>query len=357
MQVRRLRRAFGAGLLGAASVFASIGRQQCKTIAMASNPVFRFGVIADVQYADVDDAWNFRRTQARRYRGTLLALRRALDDWNRGPPLKFIADLGDIIDQQCESNNDSERALALVLQEWSTVKVPVTRLIGNHELYNFNRTQMAELIPGITPFFRSFQAAPGWKVVVLDPYNLNVIERGGGQTVEEGLSYLSQYNPNDLRAPRGSIDLSVGLVGLNKRFLPMGGAIRPAQLSWLKAELETAVASRQRTIMLSHLPFCPQSAVPSALLWNYDEVLEVLQDVEKGAVPLVLSGHDHAGGYSFDDSTLTHHVVLESPLNSPSDNPLAHGTVEVFHDKIVIAGQGILTSRQLELSPASRAAL
>lgn len=80
-------------------------------------PILRFGAVADVQYADVDDAWNFRKTQKRRYRGALEALRAAIEDWTQGPRLDFIADLGDMIDQQCESNQNSGICVDRVLQE------------------------------------------------------------------------------------------------------------------------------------------------------------------------------------------------------------------------------------------------
>jgi len=36
-------------------------------------------------------------------------------------------------------------------------------------------------------------------------------------------------------------------------------------------------------------------------------------------VALVLSGHDHQGGYAFDAATGTHHVTLQSPLNRGND--------------------------------------
>ena len=60
---------------------------------------------------------------------------------------------------------------------------------------------------------------------MLDSYDLNIVERGGGKSLEDAFSYLSQRNPNDLHAPRGSVDLAVGLDGMEKRFLPMGGGI------------------------------------------------------------------------------------------------------------------------------------
>ena len=118
---------------------------------------FRFGAISDVQFSDVEDGWNFGGTQRRRYRGTLESLHSAVSDWSfQGRDIAFVADLGDIIDQQCETNGNSCEALARVLSEWELLEVPIVRLVGNHELYNFNRAQCAELIPGITPFLPQF---------------------------------------------------------------------------------------------------------------------------------------------------------------------------------------------------------
>lgn len=46
-------------------------------------PVFSFGAIADVQYADLDDGWNYNKTYRRYYRAALLKLKRAVDVWIR----------------------------------------------------------------------------------------------------------------------------------------------------------------------------------------------------------------------------------------------------------------------------------
>ena len=46
--------------------------------------------------------------------------------------------------------------------------------MGNHDLYNFDRQKLARLL-GTAPEgreFYSFKPAPGWKVVVLDPYQV-----------------------------------------------------------------------------------------------------------------------------------------------------------------------------------------
>ena len=44
-------------------------------------------------------------------------------------------------------------------------------------------------------------------------------------------------------------------------------------------------------------------------------------------------------------------VTLPSPLNAPEDQPTAHGVVELWDDKIVIQGRGILKSRELPVTP------
>lgn len=318
----------------------------------AASPLLRFGAIADVQYADVDDAWNFKQTQRRRYRGALDCLRNAVGAWSaQDPPLDFVLDLGDIIDQLCESSGDSRRALDLVLAEFARVPVTVYHVVGNHELYNFSRGECAALIPNITPWYRSVRIAAGWRMVVLDAYDINAIERGVSETIEEGIAYLSRHNPNDLRAPRGSVDVSMGLDGAQRRFLPMGGAFRREQLRWLEAELREMRAAGERAIVLTHVPVMPEATVYGALVWNFDEALEALRSPSCGTVALVLAGHFHDGGYAFDAAAGTHHVTLPSPLHSSPEDPRAHCVVEVFEDRLEILGAGLVPSRSLALAP------
>lgn len=45
------------------------------------NKLFSFGAIADVQYANIADGWNWDETRRRYFRGGLVQLRRAVDVW------------------------------------------------------------------------------------------------------------------------------------------------------------------------------------------------------------------------------------------------------------------------------------
>ena len=69
--------------------------------AAADELLFRFGVIADIQYCDCKTAGNFAGTEQRNYRGALAQVKRAVGQWNAlSPRPLFVAQLGDLIDGQ-----------------------------------------------------------------------------------------------------------------------------------------------------------------------------------------------------------------------------------------------------------------
>ena len=85
------------------------------------------------------------------------------------------------------------------------------------------------------------------------------------------------------------------------------------------------------------------------------EVLSVLHDAGKGGhagkgvVALVLSGHDHDGGFAVDAHGLPH-LTLPSPMETPLPGAaLAHATLHFFADRIVVAGRGRISTRVLDL--------
>ena len=65
----------------------------------------------------------------------------------RKKPLLYIAQLGDLIDgQNNKLKGESDRTVSLAIQELQRVAplCPSINLIGNHELYNFNRKQLTK---------------------------------------------------------------------------------------------------------------------------------------------------------------------------------------------------------------------
>ena len=135
--------------------------------------------IADVQWADAEDGYNYDRTVARRYRGAFRTLQRAVEWWKStaAPPLAFVAQLGDLIDGINANLGQSESSLEAALVELRRAPAPAVNIVGNHELYNFDRSQLAQaawLKHGDREFY-SFAPCDGWRVVVLDPYQLALI--------------------------------------------------------------------------------------------------------------------------------------------------------------------------------------
>lgn len=182
-------------------------------------PLFSFGVIADVQYADIDDGHNFLRTRKRYYRSSIQLLRKALDSWSKAAVKPdFILQLGDIIDGFNRRHDVSEQALGLVLKEFSSSPAKVHHVWGNHEFYNFDRTRLlnSELNSrphaeqslsesGTDIYAYHFCPHPGFLFVILDAYDLSVIGRDEStEQYKEAMQILREHNDNeDLNQPAG----------------------------------------------------------------------------------------------------------------------------------------------------------
>lgn len=182
-------------------------------------PLFSFGVIADVQYADIDDGHNFLRTRKRYYRTSVLLLRKALKSWSAAAVKPdFVLQLGDIIDGFNRRHDASERSLEVVLREFSSCPASVHHVWGNHEFYNFSRTRLLSSALNSRPdaerslsesgtdiYAYRFSPHPGFSFIVLDAYDLSVLGREeSSEQYKEAMLLLRQHNDNeDLNQPAG----------------------------------------------------------------------------------------------------------------------------------------------------------
>lgn len=124
------------------------------------------------------------------------------------------------------------------------------------------------------------------------------------------------------------------------------GAVGKQQLTWLDDVLRESTKRMQKAIICCHLPLHPGASSPEALLWNYDEVLEVVH--RYNCVKACLAGHDHKGGHSVDSSGI-HHRVLEAALECPPGTD-AYGHVDVYDDKLTILGTDRMESMEMVFS-------
>jgi len=78
----------------AAATNITLGSKTCAAKAGAgAAPVFRFGVIADIQYAPIENATNFAGSETRNYRGAADEAAAAVEYWNemQSPDIAFVA--------------------------------------------------------------------------------------------------------------------------------------------------------------------------------------------------------------------------------------------------------------------------
>ncbi|XP_075034234.1 manganese-dependent ADP-ribose/CDP-alcohol diphosphatase [Mixophyes fleayi] len=316
----------------------------------ASNPLFTFGIIADIQYANIDDGYNYVKTKMRYYRNSLSQLRNATEGWaSETIEPTFILQLGDIIDGYNVQNKSSETSLAKVLTEIEKLKIPVHHIWGNHEFYNFSRKRLLEsklnsmrikdtltTSPENLHHLESFYAYhfspfPKFRLLLIDSYDLSVIGRDpSSHKYVKSLKLLKQKNPNE--DMNSSEDLA------EPYFVQFNGGISTTQLKWINSVLETSDKSNEKVMVAGHLPIHPDSTEPMCLTWNYEEILAVLQ--AHPCVVAYMSGHDHSGGYC-QDSCGMHHITFNGIIETPPDSR-AFGTMCIYEDKMVLRGTGLV---------------
>ena len=338
--------------------------------------LFSFGLISDIQYADINDRQNYLKTKWRRYRNALVSLQQAVAHWKgaKWSP-SFIVQLGDIIDgfnssqvdMDDSKRNFSKEALDAVMKEFSKLprEIPVLHNVGNHELYNFPREELARSVlhpfnscssasylsthqnhptaseKETKPFYFSFTPHPKFCFIYLDSYDISILGSDPNTPqYKQGLTWLRKYNKNaDLHSPDG-------LTGLDRRFVKFNGAIGSAQLSWLQTTLKRAEEQDQKAVIFSHVPIYPKNVDHMTILWNYQDVLEVLW--QSPCVVACFHGHTHEYSYAMDKNGI-HHYVFDAVIEAPLDSN-AFATLHVKDDSIVIEGFGIIESQVLKFS-------
>ena len=338
-------------------------------------PLLRFGVIADVQYADNDDkqAW-YNPTKTRFYRNSLKQVRKAFEYWesfgrsnddvndnnddnvNDHCPISFILQLGDIIDALSKtkcSHSAIDRTLNCFLDN---TKMPTFHTVGNHELYNFNRTELCHLFDKYlfhhnvhenlnilhpkemndskTLFYR-FKPRPGIKFISLDTYDISVLgyDRNHPKYQIAANILRSYHHCDDLNVWDSDKNLKNDM---DKRFQSSNGGLSFEQLQWLDNELIESDMLNEMVIVFGHVGLHPKSCGWDSILWNYDQVIDCFN--QHNSVIAYFNGHAHNSGYTYDNNI--HYIVLHGIIETPPDNE-AFTTVTIYNDHMLIDGMGV----------------
>ena len=253
-----------APLAPLASRAVAFGARPASASASASTPLFSFGVVADVQYADKNTAG------ARHYRDSLAKLKSCLGFWNAAS-LDFVIQLGDLVDTGGLPTLDKTYAA------YARARAKAYSVLGNHD-FVAPRDQVIRALrmPSAYYSFRSH----GWRFIVLDGMNVSI---DGG---------WSKNDPHFLEGQKINTALEQAGSPIAGEW---NGAVGGEQRRWLAGELAEATAKREKVVVFCHIPTLPGSCRPDLLLWDHDEVVKLLD-----SCPTLVSymcGHDHHGGY------------------------------------------------------------
>ena len=329
---------------------------QCK-------PILTMGLLADIQYAPIDDGHSYSGTP-RYYRNALQVTRHAAQHF-QDAPVDLCVHLGDICDGKCAQDlqavDDVLEALAVYQHG------PMLHIYGNHCLYNMDRpTLQTKLgIPFVQEpcgdwvgyYARTLTTNNNnpqhvWRGIVLDSYDVALLQRcpKNSSKRKQAVEVLQRHNSANYE--NGDENSPEGLEGVQQRFVAFNGGIGEIQLQWLRDELQTARQNQQRVLILSHQPILPDSDNHVCLMWNYEQVLQILRDY-KDVVGASFCGHAHEGGYLRDPESGIHFRILEAVLENPHPHH-TYAMVDFYSDRLHLRGFGNCESAVYSLDHLSQ---
>jgi predicted phosphodiesterase len=276
---------------------------------LQGEPLFSFGVVADVQHADIDNSGT------RHYRSSPAKLSEAVAVFNR-QGVDYVISLGDFI-------NDKLEGYETLNSITSKLESPLYHVAGNHD-FNLKESGADATLRymNLKRLHYSF-AKEGWRFVVLNGNDLSVYaNRSGSKQYKEAEAMIAEMKARKL--PNAQT---------------WNGAIGRNQLRWLEKELKQARKKQERVILACHFPLVTQKK--GELLLNSDEVLGLIQKYP--GVFAYLNGHGHTSQHNREGGV--HHVMFRGMVEM-DDN--AFSILKVYPDRIEMEGFGKEQGRVLK---------
>jgi len=283
-----------------------------------TKPLFSFGVITDIQYANKPLVEGRQRYE----KDAIVKLRSCVQHWNHyhtnTTPLTCIVNLGDIIDghEGEQAVEKDQEDLDLVLDAFSTLSVPRYDVLGNHCVWNLGCEYTTKKL-GMPNRFYDLQIWAGWRFVFLDGTDLSLMK--DSHSMDEAKEYYKLHSHRMLEDWNG---------GFSKK-----------QIAWLKQVFANAKQNKEKLILCSHWPLLNMWAPEfnSSLLWNADEVLSLL---DPEVVYMFMSGHMHDNGYALHNGV--HHLTMGAVVTTP-EGMQAHAVVHVGETAVEVEGFGVVS--------------
>lgn len=296
------------GVAALASPLAGFSHMEAQA---APKSPFRFGVIADPQFAPVPNTYGVK---TRFYSNSVWKLTEAIEKLNN-EELEFVITLGDMIDRYWESFQH-------VLPLYDDLKHEKLFLLGNHD-FNVPNEYLRSVVRtvGMPATYYDFTKG-GYRFIVLDGNEISLFAPPEG-------------DPRRTLAAKRFAELK-SIKAKNAQ--TFNGSLSDTQFAWLQRKIHEAVAANQKIIIFNHYPVFPEHSLN---MWDSERIVKLVCDTPN--VVAYFNGHNHAGNYGQTGGK--HFLTFRGMVETPTDT--AYAIVEVFTDWLEVKGFGIQESRTL----------
>lgn len=275
----------------------------------ASEPLFRFGIIADVQYADRENH------NTRHYRASIPKLAESVQVFNR-EKVKFVLSLGDFINEDFKSFDTLNTITA-------ALKMPLHHVLGNHD-FSIEANKKGELLKklNLKKDYYSFKKK-NWRFIILNGDDISMIgnEEGSGKYKQAEIIFNKLKDAGEPNAK------------------PWNGTLSAEQLKWMQNELKQAARKNQQVIVVCHFPLYPDRSPHT--LWNTTEIRSLIESYPN--VKAYFNGHTHESQF-FSEGKVNY--VSFRGMVEKAENAFA--IVSVYKDRLEIKGYGAEEDRVLK---------
>ncbi len=269
------------------------------------NGLLRFGIITDIHYGNGD-----RAVEKKDLHG-------CFEFWeNNGSA--FAVQLGDLIDGKGPEAEENLESATAVLREYPG---PLYHVAGNHCLGAPLDRYLAET--GLASPYYTF-STNGIRFIVLHGMDINP-ESKPESAPDKARKNLLNHDP--------WANLYCGAIG-------------EKQIHWLEQQLDEARESGERVIIFCHFPLLKETSdEPHGLLWNHDEVTELLRRYDN--IIACFTGHLHRSAY-FKRYGI--HFITMAPFLKRNEPPYySCGMIELDNALLTIYDQNLNELHKLKI--------
>ncbi|MCG8377464.1 MAG: metallophosphoesterase [Chlorobiales bacterium] len=270
-----------------------------------ANGTLRFGILTDVHFGNGD------RSEE------TTGLHACFDFWKKNN-VDFVVQLGDLIDGKGPEAEQNLAGVTAVLRDYPGTLYHVA---GNHCLGVSLDLYLKET--GLASPYYTFDNN-GIRFIVLHGMDIN-----------------PETNPkSDPDRSRKNLLMHDPWANL------YSGAIGETQINWLVQQLDEAMQSGEAAIIFCHFPLLKETSdKPHGLLWNHNEIIDVLRRYSN--IIACITGHLHRGAYV---ERYGMHFLTMAPFLKRSEPPhYSCGIIEINDTLLTVKDQNLNVLHELKV--------